>query len=346
MSNSRLITVDVGNVGLKLRQQGGPWVVEPSLVRSAPPQGYAFTSGSAPRAITYLRGPAGIPAQAVYVGTEAERSGQHDLAIVGSAEVRVRSAAYLLLHLYGILASLPTGVTEATVDFAGGLPVADAASPEVAAALRERLKGTHTLTWGETTYRITVARTLLVPQPIGAIATTLFSVDGRVRLNGALERTRFVLDVGGGTTDYTGRRGLELIPGTEGGLRLGVVDAAQRACDLIQARYPRLRELSARQVLQAMQGGGVSHQGAPLDVRAELDAGVGQTAAAIVAEVLPRWERVLAQGEVLVCGGGGALMARAFQRELGAITRVELLDGPIFRVADGLERLARNKLQV
>lgn len=343
---SRLITVDVGNVGLKFRAQGGPWVSEPSLVRSAPPQGYAFTSGATPRAITYLRGPAGIPAQAVYVGAEAERSGQHDLAIVGSAEVRVRSAAYLLLHLYGILASLPTGVTEATVDFAGGLPVADAASPEVAAALRERLKGAHTLTWGATTYRITVARTLLVPQPIGAIATTLFSVDGKVRTNGALDRTRFVLDVGGGTTDYTGRRGLELIPGTEGGLRLGVVDAAQRACDLIQARYPRLRELTARQVLLAMQTGSVlGYQGAPLDVAQELDAGVGQTAAAIVAEVLPRWERVLAQGEVLVCGGGGALMARAFQRELGAITRVELLDGPIFRVADGLERLARNKLQ-
>lgn len=344
--STRLITVDVGNVGLKFRQQGGPWVSEPSLVRSAPPQGYTFTSGATPRAITYLRGPAGIPAQAVYVGSEAERSGQHDLAIVGSAEVRVRSAAYLLLHLYGILASLPPGVTEATVDFAGGLPVADAASPEVAAALRERLKGAHTLTWGDATYQITVARTLLVPQPIGAIATALFSVDGKVRTNGALERTRFVLDVGGGTTDYTGRRGLELIPGTEGGLRLGVVDAAQRACDLIQARYPRLRELSARRVLLAMQGGNVlGYQGDPLSVAAEVEAGIGQTAAAIVAEVLPRWERVLAQGEVLVCGGGGALMARAFQRELGAITRVELLDGPIFRVADGLERLARNKLQ-
>lgn len=341
---NRLITVDVGNVGLKYRAQGGAWVSEPSLVRSAPPQGYSFASAAAPRAITYVAGPAGIPAQAVYVGAEAERSGQHDLAIVGSAEVRVRSAAYLLLHLYGIVASLPPGVTEATVDFAGGLPVADAATPEVGAALRERLKGAHTLTWGETPYRVTVARTLLVPQPIGAIATALFSVDGKVRMNGALDHTRFVLDVGGGTTDYTGRRGLELIPGTEGGLRLGVVDAAQRACELIQARYPRLRELSARQVLQAMQGGGgVSYQGDPLDVRSELDAGVGQTAAAIVASVLPRWERVLAQGEVLICGGGGALMARAFERELGAITRVSLLDHPIYRVADGLERLARNK---
>jgi hypothetical protein len=63
-----------------------------------------------------------------------------------------------------------------------------------------------------------------------------------------------------------------------------------------------------------------------------------------LADVVPRWERVLESGEVLICGGGGDLMAGAISAELGSLTRVTLLSDPVFRVADGIERLARNKL--
>lgn len=341
-----LITADIGNVGTKYRRAPSyAWVVEPSLVRAAGPAGYAFVDGVGPKALTYESGPAQIAATPVYVGSDAQKHGTHDLALVGSAQLRVRSDAYLLLHLYAILASLPAGVTNASVAFAGGLPVMDAASPGVAELLRNRLKGTHTLRWGETRYHLTITRVLLIPQPIGAVATLLFHSDGKVRTNGALTRTRFVIDIGGGTVDYTGRVGLELIPGSEGGARIGVIDAARRACELIQVAHPRLRNLSDQQVLATLRGEAtIGHQGDVLDVQHELAQGVAQTAQVILAEVLPRWERTLAQGEVLICGGGGALMAGAISTELGAITRVTLLDQPLFRIADGIERLAKSKL--
>lgn len=340
-----LISVDVGNVGLKYRR-GGEWTVEPSLVRSVGPAGYTFVDGPSPRPLTYLGGPAGLPAQSVYVGSDAQRHGQGDLAIVGSAEARVRSAAYLLLHLYAILASLPAGVTEAAIAFAGGLPIGDSTNPVVAEALRARLKGTHTLIWGDTRFTITIERVLLVPQPIGAIATTLFFPDGKVRTNGALGRTRFVLDIGGGTTDYTGRLGLDLLPGTEGGIRIGVLDAARRSRELIQDRFTRFRHLTDAQIIGLLRDRqtDLSYQGDLVDVRGELDAGITQTAATILAEVLPRWERVIEQGEVLIVGGGGELMAGALSHEFAALTRVTLLPDPLFRVVDGIERLARHKL--
>src|SRR5262245_56193981 len=144
---AHLISLDVGNIGLKYRHSGS-WTVEPSLVRVAGQRGYALVEGDVPRPIAYLSGPAHISPQPAYVGNDAERFGLADLAIVGSAEARVRSDAYLLLHLYGILASLPAGMVTATVDLAGGLPVMDAGNSAIAEILRARLKGTHTLSWG------------------------------------------------------------------------------------------------------------------------------------------------------------------------------------------------------
>jgi hypothetical protein len=53
-------------------------------------------------------------------------------------ELRVHSPAYLLLHLYAIVASLPAGITSAQVAFAGGLPVEDDTNPQVRETLRRR----------------------------------------------------------------------------------------------------------------------------------------------------------------------------------------------------------------
>ena len=92
------------------------------------------------------------------------------------------------------------------------------------------------LRWGETTCTITIARSSFIP-------------DGRIHTNGALLRQRYALDIDGGTTDFTGRKGLELLPGSEGGARQGVQNAAETARALIQRRFPSLRQPDAGQVL-------------------------------------------------------------------------------------------------
>ena len=343
---STLIAGDVGNVNTKLRKCGGPWSVEPSLVRTPGTGGYSLTEEAGPRPIVYLEGPAKLPATPFLVGADAQRYGATDLAIVGSAEARVRSDAYLVLHLYLIVASLPAGATEAVVDFAGGLPAVDAGNRSVAEALRGRLNGLHRLTWGGVEYSITVRRTLFVSQPVAALATLMFDPSGRVLANGALKRKRFGLDIGGGTTDFTGRVGLDLIPGTEGGVRSGVFEAARRARELVQQRHPRLRNLSDGDVLAVLRDPAQSIylEGTPLDVSAEIELGVRQASAGILAEVLPRWERHLEGGEVLLFGGGGERMAGSVSSELAALTRVTLLPDPIYRIAEGTERIARNRL--
>jgi hypothetical protein len=353
-----LIAVDVGNVNTKLRRHGGAWDVEPSLVRlAAGHQGFRFTSDDSPvRPLVYYSGPAGIERNVPYlIGRDAQRAGSTDTALIGSAELRVQSPAYFLLHLFAIIASLPPGVTTAQIAFAGGLPVEDDANPQVKEILRKRLTGRidkgsdpvpHVLCWGDTEYRITITRTSFVPQPIGAIATLLFSPEGRIQANGALLRQRFALDVGGGTTDFTGRKGLELIPGTEGGLRIGVHNAAALAQNLIQQRFPSLRHLDVGQILALLRNDedALYVGGEPHSVREEIAIALQDTANAILAQVLPRWERTLAQGEVLLFGGGGQLLAGPLSTILSPLTRVTLLPNPLFRVVDGIERLARHQL--
>lgn len=346
-TTTRLVTADIGNVNTKFRRAGADWTLEPSLVRTPGRAGYSFTDdGAAPRLITYLAGPAGIAAIPYVVGRDAQRVGVHDLSLVGSAELRVRSDAYLLLHLYAILASLPPQVTEATIAFAGGLPIEDHGNRTVVETLKARLKGTHQLQWGDDVYTLTIDKTLIVPQPIGAIATLLYTPEGRVHANGTMLRQRFALDIGGGTTDYTGRRGLDLIPGTEGGVALGAMTAAEIAVSRIRDRHPRLRTLDATEVLQAMQRAQptVFLAGDPLDIRQEIQEGVELTADEIVRHVSRSWQSHLEQGEVLLFGGGGELLAGPISQQLGTITRVTLLPQPLYRVVDGIERIARNKL--
>ncbi|WP_129678376.1 ParM/StbA family protein [Candidatus Chloroploca sp. Khr17] len=353
-----LIAADIGNVTTKYRHQGGAWAIAPSLVRmlSSRP-GYCFITETPVQPWVYLSGPAGIEPNTPYlVGHDAQRAGVTDVALIGSAELRAQAPAYLLLHLAAIVASLPAGVTRAQVIFAGGLPVADDPHPQVRTTLHQRLTGKtepgsppipHVLQWGATTYTVTIMRTSFIPQPIGALATLLFTPDGRIAANGALLRQRYVLDIGGGTTDFTGRQGLDLIPGSEGGLRLGVQHAAETARVLIQRRFPRLRHLEAGQVLTLLRQGEatITVAGAPCDVRAELQTALHDTASAILAQVLPRWERTLAQGEVLLCGGGGQVMAPTISALLAPLTSVTLLSDALIRVADGIERLATYRVQ-
>ncbi|NJO84643.1 MAG: hypothetical protein HC828_18995 [Blastochloris sp.] len=148
-------------------------------------------------------------------------------------------------------------------------------------------------------------------------------------------------------TDFTGRKGLDLIPGTEGGVRLGVQNAAETARALIQRRFPSLRHLDAAEVLALLRQGETTIYvaGEPCDVSPELQTATTDTAQAILAKVLPRWERTLAQGEVLLFGGGGQVMVSAISAMLTPLTPVTLLPDPVTRVADGIERLAKYRLQ-
>ncbi|NJO81861.1 MAG: hypothetical protein HC828_03160 [Blastochloris sp.] len=377
---TQLITADIGNVNTKFRRAGGDWAIEPSVVRRAPTrQMYSFTTREPVRPLRYHTGPASLqaptedepgqrgidPAVTYLLGRDAVQHGVADVSFVGSAEARVFSAAYLLLHLYSVLASLPPAITDqprredepitATVVFAGGLPMDDCATPTVRTALRRLLTGRtdkdtdpvpHHLTWGATDYVITIEKVSFDPQPLAALATLMFNEAGAIHTNGALNRIRLALDIGGGTTDYTGRRGLTEIPGTEGGFRMGIMDAAVAARDLIRQDYPVLRHLDEREVLQLIR----DHQstlyveGDPIDVRQQLLQGQRDVAMTILARLMPQWEHHLASGEVILFGGGGKDMAGPLSEQLSGLTRITLLDNAILRVVDGLERLARHRL--
>jgi hypothetical protein len=340
-----LVAADIGNVNTKYRRRAQQWIIEPSVVRSPAGAAFSFTNEAPPRPLRYRSGPAAITDAPYLVGQDAVRGGVGDMAIMGSGEIRVHSDPYLLLHFFSILDALPEGVREAEVVFAGGLPQADHARPAVQETLKRRLIGTHHLSWGELDYHVSIRDALILPQPVAAIATLLFSAEGQPLGNGALQRVRLGLDVGGGTTDYTGRQGIKLLPGTEGGVRIGIQNAAEIARTLIQQRFPQLSQLRVQEILHAMRTKElvVFVGGEPKSIAEEVAKANAQVVSEILADVLPKWEPYLAQGEVVIFGGGGSDLAGPIGKALGRATRVTLLENPVVRVVDGIERIARSR---
>lgn len=350
MSDPILIPADVGNVTIEYwPPNGDQWKIEPALVRTPAAGGYTFgATARAARTLQYVRGPAQLTPTPFLVGDEAAKYGVTDLAIIGSASMRVQSDAYLIMHFYAIVQSLPEDCSEAEILFAGGLPARDTMTPEIERALKARLKGTHVLRWLGREIAITIAGSMFVPQPVAACATMLFTPDGAIRSNGDLERLRFILDIGGGTTDWTGRIGLTLIPGAEGGADFGLTTAAASALRIVQSNYDA-GSITHSQIMDLMRADtktAIIHvHGSPVDITEHMTAGIAETTQAIMAALPAVWHQRLGEGELGICGGGGKKMSRRIKHDLGQITTVTLLPHPLTTVVEGIKRMALFRLQ-
>lgn len=374
MNHTIFIAGDVGNRKLKYRLQGENWVAEDALVRQATSVSDDLR-GSTLTPLTYLDGPAAIDQdpnsgrlrrRPFLVGPDALRGGALDLARVGTAAVRITSDPYKLQHLYVLARSLPRSVThepvgekgrlkarktvEAEILFAGGMP---GESADYKAELLAWLKGAsatsknvHHFTLGAVEYKLRIRGGLIIPQHIAVTASLSFSEAGSPLANGALNRKRLILDPGGGTTDYGGNVGLDIIPGTEGSVRKGAYEIALLARDLVQAAHPGL-QLTVLDVLTAMDMAEptVFIAGEPVGIRAELLQAAELVANAVLTDITPRWETHLSQAEVDIAGGTGQWLLPTVRRAFRGI-RVVLLDDAIYRVGYGLERLGRHKLKL
>jgi hypothetical protein len=368
---SLFIATDIGNRKLKYRQAGMVWVAEDALVRQVAVVSDDMRS-SRLTPLVYLEGPAEIDRdpdtgklrkRPFLVGADALRGGSLDLARVGTAALRVTSDPYKAQVLYTLARSLPRDVTheipegkkhhkprpivEVDITYAGGLPGESTTfKPELLAWLKgEGRATTHRFTLGDVEYRLRVSKALIIAQHVAVTASLSFNEAGSPLANGALHRKRLVLDPGGGTTDYGGNIGLDIIPGTEGTVRKAAYEIAAAAREIIQANHPGLT-VSVLDVLTAMDmpDPSVFKAGEPVSVRCELAQAAEQVTMSVLTDVTPRWETHLAQAEVCVAGGTGVWMLPTIRREFHGI-KVALLDDAIFRVGYGLERLGRHKLR-
>lgn len=364
------IATDIGNRKLKYRRAGAEWVAEDALVRLATVVSDDLR-GEPLAAFVYLDGPAAIDKdpdtgklrqRAFLLGADALRGGAMDLARVGTAALRITSDAYKAQTLYTIARSLPRELThevpvgkknvrakphvEADVIYAGGLPGESATfKPELLRWLKGEGRNTaHHFTLGEVAYTIRVDKALIMAQHIAVTASLSFSESGSPLANGALNRKRLVLDPGGGTTDYGGNVGLDVIPGTEGTVRKAAYEIASVARETIQATHPGLH-VTVLDVLTAMDMAepSVFLAGTPVSVRAALMQAAELVTNSILTDVTPKWEIHLSQAEVAVAGGTGQWMLPTVRREFKGV-HVVLLEHAIYRVAWGLERLGRHKL--
>lgn len=345
-----LHAANVGNVNTRYLR-GTEYVLEPSMVAPAMDQGFQF-AGEPLKALRYLSGPAlsrprGAQAMpAFYVGRDAQRAGVHNLSVVGSAASRITSPAYLLLHLYTFVAALPAKTTRASCMFIGALPARDYAQAELLAELKRRIKGSHSLEWGRTTYEIQVDGVLLLPEPAADVAGLLFTDRGQPRAKEA-DRKRLTLNIGGGTTEVGGRIGMELIPGTEDGINLGFHDAAEIARQLLVAQHPRLQQVRVDDLIRAARSR--SYQltigSEALNLKPFFAAGAEQIVPAILAALPPAWADHLPTSDLVVAGGAGEDFFTPLRSALSAqVASMDLIPNPVFSVLDGLVKFGRYKL--
>jgi hypothetical protein len=366
-----LISVDVGNVNVKLKK-GGVWVVESSRVAKAPVDQSFSLGGIGLPVFTYLGGPANLHPTPYFVGDTAELSGATTLPIVGTAERRVKSAAYLVLHLYSILQSLsPQHMYEkrdgyngeptlsAYVRFAGGVPQEDATNQPVVTELRRRLSGKrqrgdtakpHFIKYGppgqERVYQITIENSLVYPQPVGGYASHVLDPHGNLDDDRSLNMY-FLLDIGGGTTDMDAWVGLNPLQGMGGSVSRGIHNVAQAALHHIQRDHPQLRSTDPGRVLDCIRRKQPRLQIGRqwVDVSQQIGWGLHEVGEEILGTVNRLWGSRLADGEVLIFGGGGDDMHAYIAEQLRGVTDVTLLENPVTTVADGFEKMAKFSLK-
>lgn len=343
---------NVGNVNTRYLKGASDYVLEPSLVSPVQAGGFRF-EGDAPKPFRYLKGPAlsrprGVKeAPAFYVGRDAERGGVNNISVIGTATARITSPAYLLLHMYSICAALPAKTTTAECVFVGSLPTRDYNTAGTVEALKAKLKGAHLMEWGGVEYSVTIGGVLLMPEPAADAAGFIFTKEGAPRAK-EIDRKRLTLNIGGGTTEVGGRVGMDLVPGTEDGFKLGFNDAAEIARRLIIEDRPKLINLKTEDVIRAARARTYKLRvgGSELvDIRPYVQAGAEQIAPAVVASLPTVWEGHMATAEVDVAGGAGEDFFTAVRGLLeDRAEAVALAPDPVFSVLDGLVKFGRYKL--
>ena len=362
------VAVDVGNATVKFSgQRAGTWAVESSRVAVAPPHpSFAVHERPIPWFV-YVSGPAALDPNPYYVGDAVDLSGITGDTIVGRAERRVKSSAYLVLHLYGILRAvqrLPLeAVTEAdgtvvypvTVAFTGGVPQADSTNTPVLTLLRHRLTGRtspsapaepHRIRYGppghENLYQITVADVVVFPQPLGGLAVHLLDTQGAFLTDTAMNRKFFLLDIGGGTTDRAVWEHMQPVQGADGSDDLGMHHVARYAMEHIVRRYPQMSGSDAGVVLDCLRRKETQLQIGRdwVDIEQEIRWAFRTVGEHIMRAVQQAWGPTLPSGEVVLFGGGGAAFYPYIAEQLRDVTAVTLVPHSVTAVVEGFRRMA------
>jgi plasmid segregation protein ParM len=222
---------------------------------------------------------------------------------VGLSRQWVDGAAFRVLALTALARRLSAnGITLVT-----GLPVEDV--ERHGATLRRQLEGDHELRLepGGRTWRVTIERVHVLPQPLGTVLAQFLDAKGQLTGPEGLEARVGVLDVGFRTTDYFTLDGLEVVPAHCLTRNTGMADLL---LDVGREVYRRWGvEVDPHALDEPVLRGVLRIGGTLLPLGTILEPWLDRHAEAILAHARMLWgDGARGLARVWVTGGGGALL--------------------------------------
>jgi plasmid segregation protein ParM len=302
-----IIGLDVG-FGYTKRVMASGTDVFPSVVGEWRPVGFrvgaGLDGGERPDAIEGVT----VDGRSYAVGERALRLAHR--RFVGLSRQWMDSAAFRVLALTALARGLERVGEHVTL--VTGLPLEDV-EPH-GATLRRQLEGDHEvrLEPGGRTWRVSIGRVHVLPQPLGTVLAQLLDPRGQLAGPEGLETRVGVLDVGFRTTDYFTLDGLEVVPASCLTRNTGMADLL---LDLGREVYRRWGvELDPHALDEPVLRGVLRIGGETVALGAILDPWLDRHAEAIAAHARMLWgDGARGLARLWVTGGGGTLLGSRLQ---------------------------------
>ena len=220
----------------------------------------------------------------------------------------IKSPAYLRYYL-AALTELTTA-SYAEIQVVTGLPVTYFSQDREQVV--ERLAGEFRVQReGRNWQKFKVSRVVCIPQPFGTLLGQALDDRGRIVDDILATGRTGVVDVGGKTTGYLSVEDLAEVPSETGSIDVGCWRALTLIRDAVNARFPGL-ELADHEITAIVAGDSTVHYyGEPHDVSDIVSDALAPLAERIVAEATTLWNGGARLDQILVTGGGAALIGPA-----------------------------------
>jgi plasmid segregation protein ParM len=203
--------------------------------------------------------------------------------------------------------------------------------------LKECLLGQHLIRTNNAQFVANIVECRVMPQPYGAIYSSMFTERGESSEYHISEKTA-VVDIGRYTVDCTLDDNGEYIQPQSGSVESGMYTAQQRIATTLEQDFREKPTFD--QIEETLRTGYLRAFGEPVDYRQEVNEALKPVRSATLALMSRLWKTGMGIDEIYVVGGGAAVVGGDIQR---AYRQAKIMENAQFRNAMGYLRYSLYK---
>ncbi|UED72096.1 plasmid segregation protein ParM [Brevibacillus sp. HD3.3A] len=181
--------------------------------------------------------------------------------------------------------------------------------------LEEIFSGGHVVTVNGATKIIEVSNVIVLPQPLGTVLSLYLDEEGYVEDESYEEDYVGVIDIGGGTTDLDGIKGLKRQKEDTETIPYAMYKVFEEICDYIIGQHPESGatvQSVEKQILTGSDSYVISKRSS-IDIKAVKEDVLRKYADRIIPRISSRWNNRAKFDKLLLTGGGAEIMAPYFK---------------------------------